>query len=162
MGRLLKVIYQTKTQVKASKFILLMLLALGAVSASAFAVSPSAFAGSASAGDSPKVFIIAPQDGSKVTSPVKVWFGLSDWGIAPAGIEEPNTGHMHLIINAPPPPLNEPISGEYLHFGKGQIETLVELPVGVHTLQAVLGDWSHVPVANGYSEVIQIEVVPSK
>jgi hypothetical protein len=33
----------------------------------------------------------------------------------------------------------------HLHFGKGQTEAMVTLPKGQHTLQLVLGDWSHVP-----------------
>jgi hypothetical protein len=32
-----------------------------------------------------------------------------------------------------------------VHFGGGQTETTVTLPPGRHTLQLVLGDWSHIP-----------------
>src|SRR6267142_1956057 len=32
-----------------------------------------------------------------------------------------------------------------VQFGGGQTETTVTLPPGSHTLQLVLGDWSHIP-----------------
>jgi hypothetical protein len=80
-----------------------------------------------------------------------VRFGLSGMGVAPAGVEDKaNTGHHHLIIDAPAPSgeaLNEPIPADdhHKHFGGGQTETSVELAPGSHTLQLVLGDWSHIP-----------------
>jgi Domain of unknown function (DUF4399) len=64
-----------------------------------------------------------------------------------AGIEKPNTGHHHLLIDAKLPPLDEPIPNDFnhLHFGAGQTEATVNLPLGVHTLQLLLGDENHVP-----------------
>jgi hypothetical protein len=94
------------------------------------------------------VYIISPKDGDTVTNPFRVQFGLSGMGVAPAGVDEPNTGHHHLLIdvNEPLDP-NEPIPQDkaHLHFGAGQTEALIELPPGKHTLQLVLGDWSHLP-----------------
>lgn len=95
------------------------------------------------------VYFISPKDGDTVTSPFKVQFGLSGMGVAPAGIEKPNTGHHHLIIDTTlsPEELKQPIvnDAKHLHFGGGQTETMLTLPPGRHTLQLVLGDWSHVP-----------------
>lgn len=96
-----------------------------------------------------KVYFINLKDGDTVTSPVHIKFGLSGMGVAPAGVEKENTGHHHLIIN-------EKIEGEeleygipadeqHVHFGGGQTEATLDLPTGTHTLQLVLGDWSHVP-----------------
>ena len=34
-----------------------------------------------------------------MTSPFLVQFGLSGMGVAPAGVEKPNTGHHHLLID---------------------------------------------------------------
>ena len=69
--------------------------------------------------------------------------------IATAGDQTPNSGHHHLIIDAAleGSALNEPIpaDAQHIHFGKGQTEATVTLPQGKHTLQLVLGDWSHVP-----------------
>ena len=39
-----------------------------------------------------KVYIISPADGDVVSSPVTVKFGLSGMGVAPAGVDKPNTG----------------------------------------------------------------------
>jgi hypothetical protein len=68
-------------------------------------------------------------------------------GVAPAGIEKPNTGHHHLLIDAKLPPLDQPIPNDFnhLHFGAGQSEATVELPLGKHTLQLLLGDANHIP-----------------
>jgi hypothetical protein len=96
-----------------------------------------------------KVYIINLKDGAKVTSPFLVQFGLSGMGIAPAGVEKPNTGHHHLIIDTTltPEQLKAPIPADatHVHFGGGQTEAMVTLPKGKHTLQLVLGDWTHIP-----------------
>ena len=106
-----------------------------------------------SAGDTPraktaKLYIGWPQDGAVVRKqPFRVWFGLRNFGIAPAGMKKANTGHHHLIIDADLPPLNEeiPTSKNYRHFGAGQSEVMLELPPGRHTLQLIMGDHNHVP-----------------
>jgi hypothetical protein len=116
----------------------------------AIAVAMLAVASIASATDSPKdakVYIISPKDGATVKSPFKVQFGLTGMGVAPAGVEHENTGHHHLIIDAPLPPLDQPIpkDAQHVHFGNGQTETKVTLPPGKHTLQLLLADYQHVP-----------------
>jgi hypothetical protein len=117
----------------------------------AMLVSAAAFA---TAGETPapadaKVYFIDLKDGDTVTSPVTIRFGLSGMGIAPAGVEVPNTGHHHLIIDdkIEGEALSEaiPMDEKHLHLGKGQTEAIVTLPKGQHTLQLVLGDWTHVP-----------------
>lgn len=110
----------------------------------------SAFAGETPAPPDAKVYFIDLQDGQTVSSPVTIRFGLSGMGVAPAGVEDKkNTGHHHLIINEAieGEELNEPIPADdnHIHFGGGQTEATVELPPGTHTLQLVLGDWSHIP-----------------
>jgi hypothetical protein len=95
-----------------------------------------------------EVYIISPADGAKVSSPVKVVFGLKGMGIAPAGIKFDNTGHHHLLIDSDlPADLSQPLAAteKSVHFGKGQTETSVTLPPGKHTLQLVLGDSLHIP-----------------
>src|SRR5882724_13205619 len=96
-----------------------------------------------------KVYFINIKDGDTVTSPVTIRFGLSGMGVAPAGTEVENTGHHHLIIDETfeGDALKEaiPVDEHHMHFGKGQTEAAVTLSKGKHTLQLVLGDWSHVP-----------------
>jgi hypothetical protein len=63
-------------------------------------------------------------------------------GVAPAGVEWPNTGHHHLLIDVDDSlDPNEPIPQDkkHLHFGAGQTEALIKLPPGKHTLRLVLG-----------------------
>jgi len=116
-------------------------------------VSALLVSGAATAGDrtpSPAgaiVYIVSPADGATVASPVTVVFGLKGMGVAPAGTEKENTGHHHLIIDAPLPALEDPIPADdnHKHFGGGQTETTIELPPGEHTLQLLLGDLNHVP-----------------
>jgi Domain of unknown function (DUF4399) len=92
-------------------------------------------------------YVISPTDGATVTNPVRVVFGLKGMGVAPAGIDKPNTGHHHLIIDADLPPLDQPIpkDDQHLHFGGGQTETTLTLSPGKHTLRLLLGDNLHVP-----------------
>jgi len=107
------------------------------------------------------LYIIEPADGASVTSPVRVVFGLKGAGIAPAGVDRPNTGHHHLLIDTQLTRFDQPIpaDAQHLHFGLGQTETTVELAPGRHTLQLVLGDYLHVPFDPPLvSEVVTIEV----
>jgi hypothetical protein len=94
-----------------------------------------------------KVYIASPANGAYVPTTFTVRFGLTGMGVAPAGFDKPNSGHHHLIIDAPLPPVDEPIPNNenYLHFGAGQTEASVTLPAGKHTLQLLLGDANHVP-----------------
>ena len=94
-----------------------------------------------------KVFIIEPKDGTTVTSPVTVKFGIEGMAIAPAGTDQPNSGHHHLIVDAQPGDMSAAIPADenHKHFGKGQTETTVDLKPGTHTLHLVLGDKNHVP-----------------
>lgn len=109
--------------------------------------------GSAAAGDTPSpknayLYIGWPNNGEVIHSTnFKVWFGLRNMGVAPAGVEKAFTGHHHLIIDAPLPSMDEEIPSDHnhLHFGKGQTETRLTLPPGKHTLQLLLGDYNHVP-----------------
>jgi hypothetical protein len=93
------------------------------------------------------VFIISPVNGSTVSSPVTVRFGISGMTVAPAGQFTDNSGHHHLLIGTGLEQPDQPIPSDagHRHFGKGQTETTIELAPGQHTLQLVLGDGSHIP-----------------
>lgn len=124
-------------------------------------VCVAVWAGAAVAAETPKVYFIAPADGAKVSNPVKVVFGLSGMGVAPAGVTQEKTGHHHVLINTelanPKAPI--PKDDKHIHFGGGQTEASITLPPGKHTLQLVLGDFAHVPHSPPVqSEKIAIEV----
>jgi hypothetical protein len=94
-----------------------------------------------------RVYFVGLKDWSVLPQQATIRFGLVNMGVAPAGIEKANTGHHHLLIDTKVPPLDEPIPSDFnhLHFGAGQTEATVTLPLGTHTLQLLLGDENHVP-----------------
>jgi hypothetical protein len=134
--------WRTMTRILKSAFRPILLLSL-MIAADALAQAETA------APPNAVVYFINLKDGDTVKSPFKIQFGLSGMGVAPAGVEKPNTGHHHLLIDTTltPEQAKEPIPADdhHLHFGGGQTETTLTLPPGRHTLQLVLGDWSHVP-----------------
>ena len=95
-----------------------------------------------------KVFFVSPAAGETVTSPVTVEFGLEGMDVVPAGTEQENSGHHHLLIDlaeAPDMTMPLPANDNVVHFGKGQTSTTLELEPGEHTLQLILGDYRHIP-----------------
>jgi Domain of unknown function (DUF4399) len=127
------------SSIRTALVLLAAFATLGASTAAAQTASPAGA----------KVTIINLKDGAEVTSPFLVQFGLSGMGVAPAGVEKPNTGHHHLLIDTKltdeqmkaPIPLDD----THKHFGGGQTEAMVTLAPGKHTLQLMLADWSHIP-----------------
>jgi len=95
-----------------------------------------------------ELYLISPQDGDKVSSPVRVQFGLRGMGVAPAGVDKPKTGHHHLLIDVTEmPKLDQPLPSDanHRHFGGGQTEVDLTLTPGQHRLQLILGDKDHIP-----------------
>lgn len=106
------------------------------------------------------------QPGAKIETPFLATFGLSGgWGLAP--ITKPvagKTGHHHLLINRDLPldfkqPL--PFNEQYIHFGKGQMESVLNLSPGSYTLRLVLADEKHIP-RFVYSKPMPIVVTAKK
>ncbi|MGY0399789.1 MAG: DUF4399 domain-containing protein [Ostreibacterium sp.] len=96
-----------------------------------------------------KVYIISPKDGQTVAQTFKIEFGLSNMGIAPAGINIKNTGHHHLLIDTDVKSLDFaktiPSTKKVIHYGGGQTEAEITLAPGKHTLQLLLGNYVHLP-----------------
>ena len=111
----------------------------------------------------PRVYIESPENGALVQSPVEIVFALDGMELAPAGTYVTDTGHHHLIIDNELPDLGMPIPSDknHLHFGKAQDRVLLDLEPGLHTLQLLLGDGSHIPHQPPLiSEKIEIRIVP--
>ena len=95
----------------------------------------------------PRVFFVEPADGATVSQEFKVVMGIEGMEIKLAGDLSPDTGHHHLIIDAPmiaeeqTVPLDKPEL--YKHFGKGQTDTMVKLAPGKHVLTLQLADGAH-------------------
>jgi hypothetical protein len=94
------------------------------------------------------VFFVEPADGATVPATFTVKFGVKGMTIAPAGTDQPNSGHHHLLIDvAELPDMKQPLPANehVVHFGKGQTETQLTLPPGKHTLQLVFANYLHIP-----------------
>jgi Domain of unknown function (DUF4399) len=150
----------------AAFFITIALSSISGFAQNAFpphAVPPASF--------TPEVYFVNLKNGDSLRSPFRVIFGLSQLGIAPAGIDKKATGHHHLLVNTPLPrdlAKSIPFSDQYRHFGAGQTEAVITLPPGKHTLQLLFADYEHKPfvkAASGasivvFSKQITIEIVP--
>ncbi|MDO8906153.1 DUF4399 domain-containing protein [Hydrogenophaga sp.] len=88
------------------------------------------------------------KDGGTYESPFVARFGLSMRGLVPAGETAGRAGHHHLLVNQDLPldferPL--PFTDQYIHFGKGQMEMVVDLPPGKYKFRLLLADQGHIP-----------------
>ena len=90
------------------------------------------------------------EDGAKIETPYRLAFGLAGgWGLAPiSSAVTGKSGHHHLLVNRDLPldfKKALPFNDQYIHFGKGQMETVLALEPGVYTLRLLLADDKHVP-----------------
>lgn len=97
-----------------------------------------------------EAYFVNLASGDKIETPFLLKFGLSGgWGLAPiAAPTGGKSGHHHLLINRDLPldfkqPL--PFNDQYIHFGKGQMETVLNLAPGNYTLRLLLADDKHLP-----------------
>jgi hypothetical protein len=125
------------------------------------AAAPATKAGRHPSPPGAKVYFVYPTDGAYITPTPVIRFGLVGMGVAPAGFEKLNTGHHHLLVDTDLPPLDQPIPNDFnhLHFGAGQTEAKINLPLGRHKLQLLLADENHVPHDPPiYSQPIEVTV----
>jgi hypothetical protein len=88
------------------------------------------------------------EDGQSIETPYLLKFGLSRYGLAPIVKPTPGTGHHHLLVNRDLPlDFNKPLpfNEQYIHFGKGQMETVLTFPPGRYSLRLLLADDKHIP-----------------
>ena len=75
-----------------------------------------------------KVYLLALENGATIKGSVKVVMGLSGMGVAPGGVDLPDSGH-HLILNdaiALNKDMPVPVDDKHRHFGKGQTEASLD------------------------------------
>ncbi len=88
------------------------------------------------------------KDGASIETPFLVKFGLSGIGLAPIDKPVVKTGHHHLLVNRSlPVDFNQPLpfNDNYIHFGKGQMETVLNFEPGKYSLRLLLADDRHIP-----------------
>jgi hypothetical protein len=96
----------------------------------------------------PDAYFSNLKDGESREAPFVLRFGLSMRGLVPAGKTVGRAGHHHLLVDQPlPMDFNKPLpfTAQYVHFGKGQMEAVIDLPPGKHTLNLLLADQGHIP-----------------
>ena len=98
----------------------------------------------------PEAYFTNLNDGDSIETPRVVKFGLSGgWGLAPiAKAMGGKAGHHHLLVNRDLPldfKQALPFSDQYIHFGKGQMETVLTLAPGTYKLRLLLADDKHIP-----------------
>ena len=90
------------------------------------------------------------QNNARIETPFLATFGLtSGWGLAPISVPQGGkSGHHHLLVNRDLPldfKKALPFDDQYIHFGKGQMETVLTLEPGTYSLRLLLADDKHLP-----------------
>lgn len=106
------------------------------------------------------VYFLEPADGTTVTSPFKVRFGLKGMEVRPAGEQITGTGHHHLLINRESLAAGQiiPADDVHIHFGKGQTETEVKLAPGIYKLTMQFADGFHLSYGKEMSSTLTVTV----
>ncbi len=80
--------------------------------------------------------------------------------IKPAGEVVKGTGHHHILINKDfmPPGRVIPTDNAHRHFGKGQTEAVLDLPVGDYKLTLQFADGLHRSYGETLSATVHIKV----
>jgi hypothetical protein len=108
----------------------------------------------------PEAYFSNLKDGDRIETPYVLKFGLTRYGLAAITKEVARAGHQHLLVNRDLPldftkPL--PFNDQYIHFGKGQMETVLAFPPGEYSLRLLLADHKHIPFFI-YSKPVNITV----
>jgi hypothetical protein len=108
----------------------------------------------------PNAYFANIKDGDVIETPFVAKFGLSMRGLVPAGKTMGRAGHHHLLVNQALPmdftkPL--PFNDQYIHFGKGQMEAVLNLKPGTYSLALLLADQGHIPFFV-YARPVQVTV----
>lgn len=112
----------------------------------------------------PETYFTNLKDGDRIETPFVLKFGLFRSGLAAITKDVPATGHHHLLVNRDLPldfkqPL--PFNDQYRHFGKGQMEAVLDFKPGTYTLRLLLADHKHIPFFI-YSKPMTITVTAKK
>jgi hypothetical protein len=114
------------------------------------------------------VWFIEPRDGATVYTPVLIKLGVSGYHVHSAGPgNDRSSGHHHVIVGTGPVPNGEGIpfdamgatTPHFIHWGMGQTEAMVNLPLGRQTLTAQFADGNHLSYGPAVSAQITVTVV---
>ena len=110
------------------------------------------------------VYFVFPEDGATVSNPVQIGFGVDGMEVEPAGQVNAGLGHHHIIIDGKyvAEGVVVPSDSTHIHYGKGQIETKLNLTPGKHTLTMQFADGVHKSYGEAWSKTIEITVSDNK
>ncbi len=112
-------------------------------------------------GGNKRVYFGNLEDGSNVESPFKVQMKAENLIVEPAtmGVTDGH-GHFHIVVDAHLASPSEPMAKDekHIHYGNGQSEAVLDLPVGQHTLILQFAKGNHVPYDPPLYQQIQINV----
>ncbi len=101
------------------------------------------------------------EDGAQVESPFKVEMKAENLVVEAAanGVVEGH-GHFHILVDVPVPMSLDPIpnNAQHIHYGQGQTETMLDLPVGEHTLTLQFAKGDHRPYDPQITQTIKVMV----
>jgi hypothetical protein len=108
----------------------------------------------------PGVFFKNLTDGDTLNSPIAIEMGVTGMQVEPAGQVKEGFGHHHILINQTSWPAGTviPMSDTTKHFGKGQIETNLELTPGVYTIALQFANGVHSSYGESMATAIQVVV----
>jgi len=108
-----------------------------------------------------KVYFGNLVDGAEVQSPFVVEMKAENLIVEPAtlGINDGH-GHFHIIIDNPLPATKSPIpkNEQHIHYGGGQTQDTLDLPMGEHSLILQFATGDHIPYDPQIKQEIHIKV----
>lgn len=107
-----------------------------------------------------RVFFANLSDGDTVSNPVAVAFGIEGMQVKPAGSIEEETGHHHLLIGRDSITTGEvvPANEKHIHYGGGQTNDTLELPLGETKIALQFADGAHASYGSKMSANITVFV----
>lgn len=110
----------------------------------------------------PGVFFENLRDGAVIFNGFELAFGLRGKTVSPAGlgVDDANLGHHHLIINGTGIAAKTPVPADstHIHFGKGQLNHILNLAPGQHTLTLQFADGAHRSYGPAWSSSVTVTV----
>jgi hypothetical protein len=108
-----------------------------------------------------KVYFGNLTDGAEVESPFTVEMMAENLVVEPAanGVQDGH-GHFHILVDTDVPRSMDPVPNDpqHIHYGQGQSEAVLDLPVGEHTLTLQFAKGDHRPFDPQITQTIKVLV----